>query len=171
MLHRYSVFVFTVIMVLWFGTVGATSKYSTVRITVDKTSDFQQVQSLGLDIVGLGEGYVEAILAPGDLERLQSTGLKYTITIDDMTAFYRSRLDPSRAMGGYRTLSEIGLVLDSIYNAHPEIVTAKWSIGNSIEGRPIWVMKISDNPNIDEDESEVYYYAVITRGKSSPPRC
>ncbi|TFH65559.1 MAG: hypothetical protein E4G91_02025 [Candidatus Zixiibacteriota bacterium] len=160
MLHRYSVFVVAVIMVFCFGSVGATPKYSTVRITVDKTLDYQVIQSLGLDIVGLGEGYAEAILAPGDLERLQSTGLKYTITIDDMTAFYRSRLDPSRAMGGYRTLSEIDLVLDSIYNAHPEIVTAKWSIGNSIEGRPIWVIKISDNPNIDEDESEVYYYAV-----------
>ncbi len=160
MLHRYSVFAFAVIMAFWFGTTGAATKYSAVRITLDKTSDYEKIQSLGLDIVGLGEGYAEAVLVSGDLERLQSTGLKYTITIDDMTAFYRGRLDVSRAMGGYRTLSEIGLVLDSIYDSHPDIVTSKGSIGNSIEGRPIWVTKISDNPGVDEDEPEVYYYAV-----------
>ncbi len=158
MSHRYSVLALLAIAVFWFGTAGATAKYSTVRITLDKKTDYQIVRSLGVDVVAVGEGYVEAVLAPGDLERLQSTGLKYTITIDDMTAFYRGRLNVSRAMGGYRTLSEIGLVLDSISNAHPDIVTSKWSIGSSIEGRPIWVIKISDNPNVDEDEPEVYYY-------------
>jgi hypothetical protein len=159
MLHRHSVLALMAIAVFWFGTAGATVKYSTVRITLDKKTDYKIVRSLGFDVVTLGEGYAEAILTPGDLERLQSTGLKYTITIDDMTAFYRSRQNVSRSMGGYRTLSEIGLVLDSIYNAHPSIVTPKWSIGNSIDGQPIWVIKISDNPSIDEDEPEVYYYA------------
>ncbi|MCX6833437.1 MAG: M14 family metallopeptidase, partial [candidate division Zixibacteria bacterium] len=159
MLHRRSVLALMAVAVFWFGTAGATAKYSTVRITLDKKTDYQIVRSFGFDVVTLGEGYAEAILAPGDLERLQSTGLKYTITIGDMTAFYRSRLDQSRSMGGYRTLNEIGLVLDSIYNAHPDIVTPKWSLGNSIEGRPIWVVKISDDPGVDEDEPEVYYYA------------
>jgi hypothetical protein len=159
MLHRHNVLALVAVVVLWFGTAGAAAKYTTVRITLDKKTDYQIVRSFGFDVVTLGEGFAEAILTPGDLERLQSTGLKYTITIDDMTAFYRTRLDQNRDMGGYRTLSEIGLVLDSISNAHPEIVTPKWSIGNSIEGRPIWVVKISDNPNVDEDEPEVYYYA------------
>ncbi len=159
MLHRHSVLALMATVVFWFGTAGAAAKYSTVRITLDEKTDYQIVRSFGFDVLALGEGYAEAILAPGDLERLQSTGLKYTITIGDMTAFYRSRLDQSRDMGGYRTLSEIGLVLDSIYNAHPDIVTPKWSIGNSIEGRSIWVIKISDHPSVDEDEPEVYYYA------------
>jgi hypothetical protein len=159
MSHRYSVLALMAFAVLWFGTAGAIEKYSTVRITLDKKTDYQIVRSLGFDVLTLGEGYAEAILTPGDLERLQSAGLKYTVTIDDMTAFYRSRLDLSRSMGGYRTLGEIGLVLDSIYNAHPDIVTSKWSLGNSIEERPIWVIKISDNPSVDEEEPEVYYYA------------
>jgi len=159
MLLRHGILALIAVAVFWFGTAGATEKYSTVRITLDKKTDYQIVQSLGFDVVTLGEGYAEAIMTPRDLELLRSSGLKYTITIDDMTAFYRSRLDQSRAMGGYRTLSEIGLVLDSIYNAHPDIVTSKWSLGNSIAGRPIWVIKISDNPGVDEDEPEAYYYA------------
>jgi hypothetical protein len=158
-LPRNSILALISTLIFWFAIATATEKYSTVRITLDKKTDLQVVKSLRLDIVALGEGYAEAILTPADLERLQSSKLRYTITIADMTAFYRSRLGPGRAMGGYRTLSEIGLALDSISIAHPEIVSSKWSIGNSIEGRPIWVIKISDNPSVDEEEAEVYYYA------------
>jgi hypothetical protein len=159
MLHRYGIISILAMTVFWFGAAGAAEKYSTVRITLEKESDYQIIRSSGFDIVTSGEGYAEAVVTQLDLDQLQSTGLKYTITIDDMTAFYQSRLDRGRAMGGYRTLSEIGLVLDSISAAHPDIVTAKWSIGNSIQGRPIWVIKISDNSGVDEDEPEAYYYA------------
>lgn len=159
MLPRTSVLALISTLIFWFAVAEATEKYSTVQIALEKKTDRQLIQSLGFDVVAFGENYVEAILEPGDFGRLQSSGLRYTITIDDMTAFYKSRLDPGRAMGGYRTLSEIELVLDSITNAHPAIVTTKWSIGNSIEGRPIWVIKISDNHSVDEEEAEVYYYA------------
>jgi hypothetical protein len=159
MSHRYSVLVLLAIVIFWFGMAEAATKYSTVRITLNKKADLQLLRSLGFDIVSIGKGYAEVIMTAEDLTRLQSTNLKYTIPIDDMTAFYRNRLDVSRDMGGYRTLAEIGLALDSISNAYPDIITSKWIIGNSIEGRPIWVVKISDNPNIDEDEPEAYYYA------------
>lgn len=64
-------------------------------------------------------------------------------------------------MGGYRTLAEIELVMDSIASENPLIVKPKWSIGQSIEGRDIYVMKVSDNPLVDEDELEIYYNAAI----------
>ncbi len=159
MSHRYGVLALMVVSLLWSSLAGATARYSTARITLEKHTDLKTIQSLGLDITAVGEDYADAVLAPGDEDRLQATGLPYTITVADLAAFYQSRLDPARMMGGYRTFSEIELVLDSIYNAHPEIVTPKWSIGSSIEGRPIWVIKISDSPNTDEDEPEAYYYA------------
>ena len=37
------------------------------------------------------------------------------------------------------------------------LVAQKISIGQSLEGRDILALKISDNPNIDEDEAEVLY--------------
>ena len=160
MLHRHSVLALMAIAVFWFGTAGATAKYSTVRITLDKKTDYQIVRSLGFDVVTLGEGYAEAILAPGDLERLQSTGLKYTITIDDMTAFYRSRLESEPLHGGLshlernRACARLDLTTltptSSLRSGVSAIVSKDDQSGSS---------RFRTIPNVDEDEPEVYYYA------------
>ncbi len=64
------------------------------------------------------------------------------------------------SMGGYFTYSEILWHLDNMATLYPYIVKAKTAIGtNTVEGRPVYWMKISDNPNIDETEPEVLYTA------------
>ena len=45
--------------------------------------------------------------------------------------------------------------LDELTDLYPNIFTEKFSIGTSLEGRNIWGIKISDNPNIDEDEPKM----------------
>ena len=60
-------------------------------------------------------------------------------------------------MGGYYTFDEIEDNLDELSNLYPNIFTEKFSIGTSLEGRTIWGIKISDNPNIDENEPEALY--------------
>ena len=60
-------------------------------------------------------------------------------------------------MGGYYTFQEIEDHLDELSNDYPYIFTEKISIGTSLEGRNIWAIKVSDNPNIEEDEPEVLY--------------
>jgi hypothetical protein len=64
-------------------------------------------------------------------------------------------------MGGYKTLAEINAYLDGMIAAHPNIVSAKNHIGYTLEGRDMWAVKISDNPNVDEDEAEILYCAAI----------
>jgi carboxypeptidase T len=44
--------------------------------------------------------------------------------------------------------------INSVIAAHPNIVS-KQSIGQSYEGRAIWVIKISDNVSVDQNEPEV----------------
>jgi hypothetical protein len=65
------------------------------------------------------------------------------------------------SMGGFFTYSEIMNKLDSMPILFPNLVKAKVPISgtNSIEGRPIYWMKISDNPNVDESEPEMLYTA------------
>ena len=60
-------------------------------------------------------------------------------------------------MGGYYTFDEIEENLDELSNECSNIITDKISIGQTLEGRDIWAIKISDNPNQDEDEPEVLY--------------
>ncbi len=62
------------------------------------------------------------------------------------------------SMGGFYTYSEILWHMDNLATLFPTLVKAKQVIGvNTIEGRPMYWMKISDNPNIDEAEPEVLY--------------
>jgi hypothetical protein len=64
-------------------------------------------------------------------------------------------------MGGFRTLSEAVAYMDTIHDLYPLITTARDSVGNSYENRAIWMMKVSDNPETDEDEPEFFVNSLI----------
>jgi hypothetical protein len=63
-------------------------------------------------------------------------------------------------MGGFYILSEVNAELDSMRMLYPNLISAKTSIGNSIENRPINMVKISDNPDVNENEPQVLYTAI-----------
>ncbi len=97
-----------------------------------------------------------------DVELLNETGLHYIITNRNIEAFLAQRLRGGRdQMGGYRTFDHIVEEMEDIQADFDNIVSEPVSIGESIEGRDIWAIKISDNPEEDEDEPEVLYTALI----------
>ena len=51
------------------------------------------------------------------------------------------------SMGGFYTFDEVVIELDSMRLLYPNLITEKDSIGASQEGRAIWMVKISDNPD------------------------
>lgn len=65
------------------------------------------------------------------------------------------------SMGGYVTYTEMLEVLDSMVAKFPNLITAKTPIGtpafNTWMGNPIYWLKISDNPTINETEPEVLF--------------
>ncbi|MCJ2564463.1 MAG: M14 family metallopeptidase, partial [Candidatus Thermoplasmatota archaeon] len=65
-------------------------------------------------------------------------------------------VDPSDGVTDYHTYDEMVTELDQVVADHSPIVSLI-SIGSTYEGRDIWAMKISDNPQIEEDEPEVYF--------------
>jgi hypothetical protein len=60
--------------------------------------------------------------------------------------------------GSYHTFSEVESDLLGVASSYPDI-TKLVSIGKTYEGRDIWALKISDNPDIEEDEPEIMYNA------------
>jgi len=66
------------------------------------------------------------------------------------------------SVGGFYSYEEIMTELDSMRQRFPNLVTIKQQLGSNttIEGRKIWMVKISDNPDIDETEPEVLYSAL-----------
>jgi carboxypeptidase T len=63
------------------------------------------------------------------------------------------------SMGGYYTYTELQNILDSMSAKFPNLITVKQPIDAFLtnEGRPIYWLKISDNPNVNESEPQIIY--------------
>lgn len=151
----------TILIVVGFGLASAgDTPIIQARVFFETKAQWVQLRDMGLDQVWIGDKYMEIATDQAELDKISALGFKSDIIHSDLSAYFRSRL-PDKAMGAYKTLAEINQYLDNIITAYPEIVSQKVSIGKSIEDRDIWAVKISDNPNIDEDEPEVLYTAAI----------
>ncbi|MEW6468038.1 MAG: M14 family zinc carboxypeptidase [Bacteroidota bacterium] len=124
-----------------------------------------------------------------EIQLMQQHGFSYEVIIDDVSVYYVQQNDPNSSryvpprpqsigcsvspvyptpanfnlgsMGGFFTYQEILNHLDNMYNLYPNLIKQKAAIGtNTIEGRPVYWLKISDNPNTDENEPEVLYSGV-----------
>ncbi|MCP4583404.1 MAG: hypothetical protein GY839_17485 [candidate division Zixibacteria bacterium] len=126
------------------------------------TTDIEIIKQLSIfEITGFETGkYVEIVADDLAFEKIKNLGLPIEIVHEDLTAFYQSRYPIGTTMGGFRVYSEVVALLDSMSNDYPSIVTSKTSIGQTEEGRDLWLVKISDNPNVDEDEPEIFINAM-----------
>jgi carboxypeptidase T len=63
------------------------------------------------------------------------------------------------SMGGFYTWDEVQSELDSLSIKYPNLVTVKApaTSGTSLEGRSLYYVKISKNPNINENEPKILY--------------
>jgi len=156
------IFLLLSLFLLTFSLVSAANQNNQqVRLFFDSEAEWNQILGLHLDIVWVEADYVEIVTNPDELEELESLGFRTEVVITDISKFFRSRFDATRDMGGYMTLSEINTALDIIIADHPDIVSTKVDIGQTLEGRTMWAVKISDNPNVDEDETEVLFTSAI----------
>jgi hypothetical protein len=138
----------------------ATINPSLVRVYLLNKDDVTNLSNLRLDIAFVTVDFVDIVAYPGDEAKIQSAGLHYDVVHQDLVQFYQSRFPAATTMGGYSTFPEILARIDSLHTALPNIVSARDSVGNSWQGRGMWVFKISDNVNVDEDEPEVFFNAL-----------
>ncbi len=161
MLYRTIILPLFLFLLIFSIAFTANQNNTQIRVFFDSELQWTQILGLHLDIVWTETNYVEIVTNPNEIEELESLGFRTEIVISDMEKFFKSRFDDSRTMGGYMTLSEINAALDVIIADHPDIVSTKVDIGQTIEGRTMWAVKISDNPNVDEDETEVLFTSAI----------
>ena len=66
------------------------------------------------------------------------------------------------SMNGYFTYEEFIQNIDAMVAEYPNLISAKAPIGNikTYEDRPIYWLRISDNPNMNEEEPEIFYNAL-----------
>ncbi len=145
-------------------------KLAVIRLTDATTVDAARLCGVALDCQArLPDDQAEIVVTADQEQRMLLLGARMAIAIQDLESYYAERLKARRAlpptgidwaggsMGGYFTLAEMEALLDGFSAAYPAICTAKFSIGQSIEGRDLWAIKVSDNPATDEDEPEVRF--------------
>ena len=154
-------------------------KVSKVRIYINEKSDILELrkQDIGFDHIKIQDNYFDALLDSLKIDKLKKSGYLFEILIEDVTKDYLERTKESReklklkktnksigfgygSMGGFYTYDEVVAQLDTMRAQYPNLITIKDSIGTSIQGRTIWAVKISDNPQVDEDEPEIFYNAL-----------
>jgi len=143
------------------GTDAFSEKVMQLRVSLTDPTELWKLRQIGFDHLVLTDRHADVFTDESGLARIRKAGLEVEIIHDDVAAYYAEMLAEYDGMGGYRTLAEINTYIDDLIAAHPDLVSSKVSIGQSIEGRDLWAVKISDNPGIDEDEPEVFFNALI----------
>ena len=166
-----------------------TEKFSRVKISLEG-KEIRQLAELGIEtehgLLNPGQYFVHE-LGASEIDILRTAGFSFEILIDDLKAHYLEQLNSSPppslrneacaphipyttpanytpgTMGGYFRYEEMLANIDQMAAAYPTLFKSKAPISQSlttIEGRPIYYVKISDNPIANEDEPEVLYSAV-----------
>lgn len=162
-----------------------TTDYYRIEINSDAVT-LQQVSEMGISIDGsLADGTTILELSADELKLLNHHHIPYKILIANLSGYYADRnkdMNPEEvterfraskkyrvpehfslgSMGGFCTYDEMLAHLDNMHTLYPELISAREAMPEvTIEGRQIYWLRISDNPDIDEPEPEVFYNALI----------
>ncbi len=160
--------------------------YKQISIIISSANDFINLAQIGIDLEDSKlnkDNTLTLFVSDEEFNLISSNGFSYTILIDDWNSYYNSLQQLSieekdiylseslrdynvdgfgyGTMGGYYTYNEIVANLDSMYAQYPNLITQKYSIGSSQQSRTMWAVKISDNPNINENEPAVGFDALV----------
>ena len=122
-----------------------------ITIRAPVRTELALIARLGLDAQVSPFGGDAVVFADQkELEVLRAAGIAFQIMHEDVEAWFASRLDASLgpgSMGGYFTLAEVLAKVDELSTAYPGIISPKFSVGTSLEGRDIWAFVVSDGPD------------------------
>ncbi len=166
--------------------INSNPKYSLVKVFAHGEQDMKKIMREGLffDHVDHNDGdYFETWISDSELEMLSKSGVAYEIVIDDFETYFNSLPQMSDAeislaleksetdfnvshniygtMGGYLTLDQVINKLDSMRIEYPGLISEKFSIGNSVENRPQWTVRVSNSPNAPTGRPEVWLHSLI----------
>ncbi len=162
--------------------------FQRVEIPLDSTN-IERIATLGIDIsegIHLPGNKFSIELSEEEISILKSNAVPYAIRIYNVSEYYRTRkhsdaptgrdaavcnpeptIDPPKnfkkgSMIGYYTYQEFLDVLTEMHTKYPQLISAYKPIGNykTHNNNPLYWLRISDNPDVEEDEPKVLYTAL-----------
>jgi hypothetical protein len=178
---------FLIVLILFFGIANTSTgapheKYREVRIHFQNKDQVRDLARAGVifDHVKFKKDaatgfFYTTVVNESEYAMLSESALPVEVLKDDIIADYQQRqrakalqkqsaaelggLDHFElgSMGGNYTFDEVVAELDSMRLLYPDLISIKESVGKSIENRDLWLVRISDNPDLDEEEPEAFY--------------
>jgi carboxypeptidase T len=171
------------------ATYGQEGNYSKVKIYTDGEG-LRKLAELGVAF-DHGEAkkdvYFISDFSAAEVKIIRESGTKYEVLIDDVSKYYAeqnnvlSNVESSAPTvcdksfiktpshfhlgdyAGFFSYDQLMVILDSMQVLYPKLITKRAPIDNTTtwEGRPVYWLRISNNPNVDQpDKPEVFYNAL-----------
>lgn len=126
---------------------------SFVDIELNATWSLQRLAQLGYNVVDRDGDVATLYLSNADLNRLRQSDCSILTVTPETPA-------PPKEFGVYSTYASLTAELEAYATAFPTITRLE-SLGQSVEGRELWALHISDNPGLEEDEPEFKYVSTM----------
>jgi carboxypeptidase T len=144
-----------------------TPERTVFEVTATTPEARTKVARTGVDVLGQSGDTLTVIAEPRQQWLLRATGLPVRATGDadaqlaslgaaDFADPELGAQDFPSGYTGYHNYAEMVAELNQTVSDHPNLVTMR-SIGKSYQNRDLWMIKISDNPAVDESEPEVLF--------------
>ena len=134
------------------------------EIEITSNTDLARISEIGGIIDHVHGSVAEVYLLESDFQLLRNQGFSVR-WIPDLQTEYMQNLwsitgGTDNPLADYHTNNEIQTAFVAWQTAYPDLFQYE-SIGNSVQGRPLWVAKVSDNVASDEPEIEVKYISTM----------
>lgn len=178
-------FLLFLLFLIWRTGFSQNLKYTEVRIKTDAAG----LKKLARSGLAMEEGFREKdgswtlVLSSEELQKVKQEGFSPEILHENyarwiiernlredtvrLPEIVRDYIVPQHfklgSMGGFLTLQEVLNELDSMRILYPDLISVKAAAGNgnSIQGRPVYFVKISDHPDVNENEPKILYNSLI----------
>ncbi|MCC6144838.1 MAG: DUF2817 domain-containing protein [Candidatus Hydrogenedentes bacterium] len=122
-----------------------------VLVAIGGKADIDRLTAAGFLVTNEHELVVSLAVTPEEITRLNALGF---------TWWQPPAAGNQKDFVGYHNHAEITTDLQDYAAAYPAI-TRLFNLGNSVQGRAIWAILITDNPDVQEEEPEFKYVGNI----------
>lgn len=129
------------------GALAQRAGWELVDVTVTYPGQTEALRERGVDVWESEANRFLVYASPEDRKFLNEAGIDWQPHAKTIESYV------AKGLTDFPTFNQYVQQMNDWAEQYPEIVTLE-SIGQSIEARDIWMLKISDNPGTDEDEPE-----------------
>lgn len=129
--------------------------YDIYQIMITDDFDYKLLIDIKCDITTFTETEIIISATPDQYLELMMNGYQITYLYDDFSDMIESTMTPETRYS-FHDYNDLTTELQQIAATYPDI-TNLYELGQSVQGRSIWGLKITDNPDIEEYEPEIQF--------------